>query len=102
MLDMDEPHEVNAAAGRFAGALETLAGQVSGTVANLVPRHRPKSTLDETLEAQRHSMVAAFGPAITAIKSGAHNTSDQTVSTTNAYTATDVAGREHVYRYDSI
>ena len=102
MLDMDEPHEVNAAAGRFAGALETVAGQVSSTVADLVPRHRPKSALDRSLDTQRDLMVTAFGPVLAANTGGARNTHNQAVSTTNAYTAADVAGRAHVYRSEPI
>jgi hypothetical protein len=102
MLDVDEPHEVNAAAGRFAGALETVAGQVSETVANLVPSHPPKSALDHALYVHGDLMLAAFGPTIAANNGAARNTSDQTVSTMDAYAATDVAGRAHVLRYDTI
>jgi len=102
MLDMDEPHEVNAAAGRFAGALETVADQVSRTVADLVPHHRPVSALDWSLHTQLGLMTTAFHPALAANTGGARNTHTQTVSTTDAYTAADVAGRAHVYGSESI
>lgn len=70
MLDMDEPHEVNAAAGRFAGAIETVSGQVSGTVSDLVLHHRPGSALDRTLDTHRQGIVTAFGNALAASNRG--------------------------------
>jgi hypothetical protein len=102
MVDMDEPHEVNAAAGRFAGAIETVSGQVSGTVADLVLHHRPKTALDRSLDTHRQEIVTAFGHAVAANKHGARVTHTATVSTTNVLTDADAAGGAHVQRYDSI
>ncbi|MEV6139346.1 hypothetical protein AB0L63_25500 [Nocardia sp. NPDC051990] len=102
MVDMDEPHEVNASAGRFAGAIETVSGQVSGTVSDLVLHHRPESALDRSLDAHRQAIVTAFGRALTASNRGARVTHAATVSTTNVLTDADTAGAAHVNRYDSI
>ncbi|WP_433202552.1 hypothetical protein ACQP1G_12480 [Nocardia sp. CA-107356] len=102
MVDMDEPHEVNAAAGRFAGAIETMLGQVAGTVADLVLHHQPKSELDRTLDTHRKKVVAAFDHAAPISKHGARVTHTATVSTTNVLTDADVAGGKYVRHYDSI
>ncbi|MET8877280.1 hypothetical protein [Nocardia sp. NPDC004604] len=102
MVDMDEPHEVNAAAARFAGAIETVSGQVSGTVADLVLHHRPKSELDRSLNKHRQEIVTAFGHAVAANNHGARVTQTATVSTTNVLTDADTAGGTYVQRYDSI
>ncbi|WP_433760111.1 hypothetical protein [Nocardia sp. CA-135398] len=99
---MDEPHEVNAAAGRFAGAIETVSGQVAGTVSDLVLHHRPVSALDRSLDAHRQGIVTAFGHALAASNRGARITHTATVSTTNVLSAADVEGGAHVHRYDSI
>ncbi|WP_433602244.1 hypothetical protein ACQPXH_11225 [Nocardia sp. CA-135953] len=102
MVDMDEPHEVNAAAGRFAGAIETVSDQVSGTVSDLVLHHRPESDLDRSLDAHRQEIVTAFGHAVAANNHGARITHTATVSTTNVLTDADVRGGTYVQRYDSI
>ncbi|WP_327100876.1 hypothetical protein OIE68_20005 [Nocardia vinacea] len=99
---MDEPHEVNAAAGRFAGAIETVSGQVSGTVSDLVLHHRPGSALDRTLDTHRQGIVTAFGNALAASNRGARATHTATVSTTNVLSAADVQGGADIQRYDSI
>jgi hypothetical protein len=102
MVNMDEPHEVNAAAGKFAGAIETVAGQVSGTVSDLVLHHRPESALDRALDARRQWIVTTFGQALATGKSRARMTHAATVSTTTVLTEADTAGGTHVRRYDSI
>ncbi|MEU0507015.1 hypothetical protein [Nocardia sp. NPDC005998] len=102
MVDMDEPHEVNAAAARFAGAIETVSGQVSATVADLVLHHRPKSELDRALDTHREEAVTALLHAVAANDHGARITYTATVSTTNVLTDADVAGGAYVRRYDSI
>ncbi|MFE9327710.1 hypothetical protein ACIHDR_39990 [Nocardia sp. NPDC052278] len=101
MLDIDEPHEVNAAAGRFAGAIETVSGQVSGTVSDLVLHHRPESALDRSLDAHRQEIVTAFDQAVAASNHGARITHAGTVSTTNVLADADVAGGTDVRHYDS-
>lgn len=102
MVDMDEPHEVNAAAAKFSGAIETVSGQVSGTVADLVLHHQPTSELDRSLDTHRQRIVKAFGHPLTANSRGARVTHTATVSTTSVITDADVAGGAHVRRYDSI
>ncbi len=102
MVDMDEPHEVDAAAARFAGAIETVSGQVSGTVTDLVLHHRPKSALDLLLNKHRQEVVTAFGHAVAANNRGARVTQAATESTTNVLADADAAGRTYIRRYDSI
>ncbi|WP_157110882.1 hypothetical protein [Nocardia anaemiae] len=99
---MDEPHEVNAAAGRFAGAIETVSDQVSGTVADLVLHHRPKSELDLDLDTHRQKIVTALHHGTVTNRHDGRITHTETVSTTNVLTAADVEGGAYVHRYDSI
>ncbi|KAA8881904.1 hypothetical protein F3087_40270 [Nocardia colli] len=49
MLDIDEPSEVVAAAGKFSGAIAAADQRVAAIVAQLVVPARPRSPLDAEL-----------------------------------------------------
>ncbi len=98
MLDMDEPHEVIAAAAGFAGAIDTTGKLVRQVNKQLVLPHQPGSALDQRLADQLSWIRRTFAGAVTAGGGRAQLTLEQTAAAAIAIGAADTAGGASIRR----
>ncbi|GAA5062266.1 hypothetical protein [Nocardia callitridis] len=99
MLDTDEPPEVNSVAGKFAGALNTVSGQVRATLRELETPGRPVSALDHALDlARRRCIITPLAETLAASSPQADATFHRTRGTMAALHDADLAGQAQVRR----
>ncbi|MFE3081481.1 hypothetical protein ACFXG7_35910 [Nocardia tengchongensis] len=90
LLDIDEPAEVIAAAGRVTAASAAVTSHVNAVIGALVPAGEASSELDRVLiEALRSSLASAFGSA-----TAAHDVRSATIYTDTTQAVSELAAAE--------
>ncbi|WP_329412000.1 hypothetical protein OG563_06160 [Nocardia vinacea] len=97
-LDLDAPHEVIAAAGRYAGAAGAVVDHVAGTTGNLALSTRAESPLDHALVAKLEWIKTTFATALGASGSRAEATLSNATHTVNVLSTADTEGGRQVDR----
>ncbi|MEU7768989.1 hypothetical protein AB0B25_28360 [Nocardia sp. NPDC049190] len=91
-LDMDEPHEVIAAADKYSVALTRLGGQVERITRDFVVPRRPQAKVEQPLAAFTKWMKTAIESKVKTNGRGADVTAQHTRTVSNAFAHQDHAG----------
>ncbi|MEV6072958.1 hypothetical protein AB0L82_40980 [Nocardia sp. NPDC052001] len=97
-LDIDEPDEIIAAAGRATAAAAAVTGRAGTTIAGLTPQGTARCELDTALLGVLHWVKTGCTTAVTSDSRGSSAAHHFIVQAAHALTTTDNHGRTVVRR----